>query len=495
MNEPIENHGIIGDMRTVALVNLKGTVDFMCWPRFDSPSIFLSLLDDRGGCFELGPAATDWRARQQYLPDTNVLLTRFLSAEGVAEVCDFMSVESGSDHQRLIRRIKAIRKPVRIRMHCSPAFDYARCRHTAEIDQDSVVFTPSDPAIPPLRLSSQVPLSIKDGAALAELELPVGESAMFILEAASDTERTDPACQELGAALFKATSDYWREWVGISNYRGRWRDMVNRSALVLKLLTSSAHGSIVAAATFGLPEAIGGNRNWDYRYTWMRDAAFTVYAFMRLGYTDEANAFKRWLGERVSSGTGAMAIMHSVDGKAELEEVSLTHLAGYNGSAPVRIGNAASTQLQLDIYGALMDAVYLSDKYGEQVPWRGWEGITRRMNWIIEHWQEADEGIWEMRIGRKSFLHSRLMCWVALDRALRLARKRGLPAPVLEWSQARDEIYKSIHTDFWNSQLNAFVQSQGGDSVDASCLLMPLVRFISPTDPRWLSTLKARTAC
>jgi GH15 family glucan-1,4-alpha-glucosidase len=255
---------------------------------------------------------------------------------------------------------------------------------------------------------------------------------------------------------FKEVSDYWRRWVARSTYRGRWRDIVNRSSLALKLLTSVEHGAMVAAATFGLPEEIGGIRNWDYRYTWIRDAAFTVYAFLRLGHTEEASAFMRWLSNRETEcgPDGTLRLMYGVDGHEELVETELPHLRGYQASLPIRVGNAALEQLQLDIYGELMDAIYLSDKYGEQVSWRAWQGIIRSTNWLTENWQRPDESIWEVRGGRREFLHSRLMCWVALDRAIRLSRK-------------------------------------GSTALDASCLLMPLVRFISPTDPRWLSTLKA----
>ncbi len=295
------------------------------------------------------------------------------------------------------------------------------------------------------------------------------------------------------SAAFKETSDYWRRWVRRSTYRGRWREIVNRSALVLKLLTSSEHGSIIAALTFGLPEEIGGIRNWDYRYTWLRDAAFTVYAFLRLGHVEEANAFVRWLGERESrcGADGTLHLMYTIDGRGELTEAELPHLRGYRGSAPVRIGNAAQEQLQLDIYGELMDALYLSDKYGEQVSWQTWLGVTRSMEWLAHNWRRPDEGIWEVRGGRREFLYSRLMCWVAFDRAIRLARKRSLPAPLVDWLETRDAIYQEIHTAFWDSQQGAFVQSKGSTALDASCLLMPLVRFVSPTDQRWLSTLKA----
>jgi GH15 family glucan-1,4-alpha-glucosidase len=494
MGEPIENHGIVGDLRTVALVGLDGAVDFLCWPRFDSPSIFASLLDDeRGGRFELAPMLDGARHRQLYLPDTNVLLTRFLSHQGVAEISDFMAVGRRDRAQRLVRRAKAVRNSMRFRMRCVPRFDYARAGHTMSEEKGTVVFTSQGKDGTALRLRATVPLRMEDGAAVAEFDLAAGKSASFILEDASlgvDGASADPRYVPI---TFKATSDYWRQWVARSSYRGRWRDMVNRSALALKLLTSAEYGSMVAAATFGLPETIGGVRNWDYRYTWIRDAAFTVYAFLRLGHTTEANAFMRWLGDRESdSGSdGTLQIMYGVDGHRELTEFTLPHLRGYQGSVPVRVGNAASGQLQIDIYGELMDAIYLSDKYGEQVSWQDWEGITRSIDWVAENWQQPDESIWEVRGGRREFLHSRLMCWVALDRAVRLSRKRSLPAPVPRWAEARDAIYRDIHTNFWDASQGSFVQSKGSTALDAACLLMPLVRFISPTDPRWLSTLKA----
>jgi GH15 family glucan-1,4-alpha-glucosidase len=488
--ESIEHHGIVGDLNTVALVDMNGTVDFMCWPRCESPSVFASLLDaERGGAFELTPQLGGSRRRQMYLPDTNVLLTRFLSAKGVAEISDFMTVTG--QKQQLIRRVKAIRNAVRFRMCCAPAFDYGRSRHTVHAEKHSIVFTPDEKARPAMRLWSTVPLKITFSTATAAFELKAEESAAFVIEEADHSDASLSA--EYVSSAFKSTLDYWREWVDLSQYRGRWRDSVNRSALVLKLLTSREHGSIIAAATFGLPESAGGKRNWDYRYTWLRDAAFTAYAFLRLGYTNEAAAFMRWLSVRASSsgGTGELQVMYTVDGQHSLPEVELKHLRGYQGSRPVRIGNAASSQLQLDIYGAVMDAVYLSDKYGEQLPWRGWNGICRSVSWVLKNWQKADQGIWEIRSTSKQFLHSRLMCWVAVDRAIRLARKRSLPAPLARWSRSRDEMYNSIHKDFWNDKLGSFVQSKGSAELDASCLLMPLVRFISPTDPRWLSTLKA----
>jgi GH15 family glucan-1,4-alpha-glucosidase len=493
MGQPIENHGIVGDLRTSALVGLDGAVDFLCWPRFDSPSVFASLLDEeKGGRFELSPALNGARHRQLYLPDTNVLLTRFLSPEGVAEISDFMVLGS---EQRLVRRAKAVRDPMRFRMRCAPRFDYARVCPEVREEGGSLVFEGAGKA---LRLRSTIPMRIEGDDGMAEFALKAGEAAAFVLEDAAlgHAGAVDP--HEV-AQWFKATSDGWRHWTARSTYRGRWRDMVNRSALVLKLMTSHEHGSMVAAPTFGLPEAIGGVRNWDYRYTWIRDAAFTVYAFLRLGHTAEANAFMRWLVAREADGDadgngasdGKLDLMYGLDGHRELAETELPHLRGYRDSRPVRIGNGAAGQLQLDIYGELMDAAYLSDKYGEQISHEGWQGITRSMNWVTENWEQPDEGIWEVRGGRRHFLHSRLMCWVALDRALRLARKRSLPAPFQHWAETRDAIYHDIHTNFWDPVHQTFVQSKGETSLDAACLLMPLMRFISPTDPRWLSTLKA----
>ncbi len=493
MSEAIENHGIIGDLRTAALVALDGGIDFLCWPRFDSPSVFASLVGGQaGGCFHLAPTLDGARRRQLYLPDTNMLLTRFLSAGGVAELSDFMVLGENDPTQRLVRRAKAVRGPVRFIMRCAPRFDYGRAAHEASMQDGAILFRSKGADATTLRLRSTHVMHLQDADACAEFELGSGETACFVLEdPTSEPERTMVARDEVVHA-FKQTSDTWRDWTGRSTYRGRWRDVVSRSALALKLLTSAEHGSIIAAATFGLPEQVGGGRNWDYRYSWLRDAAFTLYGFLRIGHTTEASAFMRWLSEREgdAAGDGRMQLMYGVDGREDLEETELPHFAGYQDSRPVRIGNAARQQLQLDIYGDLMDAIYLSDKYGEQISWQGWISVSRSMEWLRAHWQQPDAGIWEIRGEPRHFLHSRLMVWVAFDRAVRLARKRALPAPLGEWVAARDAVFHEIHTKFWDPDQQCFVQSKGGSAIDASCLLMPLVRFIAPTDPRWLSTLK-----
>lgn len=495
MSEAIEDHGIIGDLRTVALVSRTGTIDFCCWPRFDSPSIFAALLGDvEAGAFELTPALDEAVHRQLYLYDTNVLLTRSLSPQGIAEVSDFMAIGDADAGQRLLRRAKAVRKRVRFRMRCAPRFDYGRASHDSVEDTGTIVFRSLGADGVRLRLRASVPLRLEDGAAVADFELDAGASATFVLESAELGEASLARDAEYVPNAFKATCDFWRTWAAKSTYRGRWQETVRRSALALKLLTSTQHGSMVAAATFGLPEIVGGGRNWDYRYTWIRDAAFTVYAFLRLGYSAEADAFMGWLRARAAENDdadGRKQVMYRVDGGTYLDETVLPHLAGYRKSVPVRIGNAASEQLQLDTYGEVLDAIYLADKYGEQVSYDAWQGITRTVDWVAAHWTEPDEGIWEVRGGRRSFLHSRLMCWVALDRAIRLAQKRSLPAPLVRWSEEREKIYHDVHRTFWSKRRGAFVQSEGSDALDASCLLMPLVRFISPTDPRWLATLKA----
>ena len=491
----IEDYGIIGDLHTVALVGDHGSIDFMCFPHFDSPSVFAALLDaERGGRFQLAPVLDDARRKQIYLPGTNVLLSRFLSTDGVAEISDFMVVEGAAHCHTLVRRAKTVRGEVRFRMLCAPRFDYARAGHRVERKDDEVLFISEAEDGPTLRLRTSVPVEVNgDADAVAEFTLGAGETAAFVLEEARSEGSAPADLSTYVTRAFKATSDYWRDWISQSHYEGRWRETVNRSALTLKLLTSAPHGSIVAAPTFGLPEEIGGERNWDYRYTWIRDASFTIYGLIRLGFTDEAAAFMGWLEDCCSrvNDDGSLQVLYGLDGRRDLDETTLPHLEGYKGSSPVRVGNGAYDQFQLDIYGELMDSVYLYNKYGEPIHHDLWENLTRMVDWVCEHWHLADEGIWEVRGGRQEFLHSRLMCWVAVDRAIRLAQKRSFPAPLEKWHRTRDAIYRDVFRSFWDSERQAFVQRKGATTLDAATLLMPLVKFISPTDPRWRSTLRA----
>lgn len=490
--EAIENHAVIGDLNTIALVALDGSIDFMCFPRFDSPSIFASLLDpERGGFFSISPELDGARRRQLYLPDSNILLTRFLSSAGVVEISDFMPVEGVGMAHNLVRRVKCVRGEAQVRMVCAPRFNYGRATHRVERAGEDFIFISEGEDQCRLRLRASISLTEQNGDAVATFSLRPDESAWFVLEDAN----TPPPChpERYVADSFKTTLNYWRGWISHCRYQGRWREMVHRSALTLKLLTSQKHGSLIAAPTFGLPEVIGGVRNWDYRYTWIRDASFTIYALMRLGYTEEAGAFNRWIEQRCCelNPDGSLQIMYGIDGRHELPEEVLPHLRGYRGSVPVRIGNAAWNQLQLDIHGELMDSVYLYDKWGEPIGHDLWLNLMRLIDWVCKNWTLADEGIWEVRGGRKEFLYSRLMCWVAIDRGIRLARKRSFPAPLARWIEVRDAIYNQIFNEFWWKEKQTFVQYKGSKTVDAACLLMPLVKFISPTDPLWLSTLRA----
>ncbi|MGF6457722.1 glycoside hydrolase family 15 protein [Pseudomonas frederiksbergensis] len=486
----IDAHGIIGDMRSAALVNDKGSVDFFCWPEFDSPSIFCALLDSpEAGIFQLAPDLPDARREQIYLPDTNVLQTRWLSDHAVVEVTDLLPIgDSEDDLPMLMRRVRVVSGQATIHMRCAVRHDYARAHTKARARDRSVYFEATGQ--PAMQLCSNQSLRIEGHAAVAEFILEQDQSAEFLLGGVDDARFKEGTA----ALCLERTLKFWRDWIGQSNYRGRWREMVNRSALALKLLTSRKHGAILAAATFGLPETPGGERNWDYRYTWIRDASFTVYAFMRLGFVEEANAYTRWLRGRVRDCHGKtmkLNILYAIDGRQELPEVELPHLAGHGGATPVRIGNQAYDQIQLDIFGELLDAVYLVNKHGEAISHEGWKHTVEVVDQVCETWQQEDVGIWEMRGEPYHFLHSRLMCWVAVDRAIRLASKRSLPAPFARWDQTRQAIYTDIWSNFWNEERGHFVQHIGGTGLDGSMLLMPLVRFVSAKDPRWIATLEA----
>ena len=491
--QPIENHGAIGNMLSVGLVAVDGSIDFLCYPNFDSPTVFASLLDaNRGGRFQIRPQLANMRTRQLYLPDTNILMTRFLAKEGVAELVDFMPIENDNDQpNEIIRVVNVIRGRVHFTMQCQPRFNYAMSAHRTQLSARCANFFPHDENCAPMTLHSTVPLEPDGEDAAATFDLQAGESAIFVFGGLHPTgERPET---EIVEQRFRQTARFWKSWIAKSRYTGRWREMVVRSALMLKLLISREHGSLIAAPTFSLPEEIGGVRNWDYRFTWLRDAAFMLYALIRLGFVDETEAFIDWLKGRLSDDAerGPLQVMYGLDGRRMLNEFVLDHLDGYEGSRPVRIGNAAFQQLQLDIYGEMLDAVYLANKYGDPISHAGWINIQRILGWLTKNWRKPDDGIWEIRGPAREFLHSRVMCWVAFDRALRLAQKRSLPGPLEEWQRTRDEILNDIFANFWNDQLHSFVQFKGGRDVDASMLMMPLMRFISPVDPMWLSTMRA----
>ena len=491
--EPIENYGVIGNMRSIALVGVNGSMDFLCYPNFDSPTVFAALLDDeRGGCFQIQPQLKQKRVRQLYLPDTNILLTRFLADEGVAELTDYMPIGTdGEQPNEIIRTLTVIRGEVDFKMRCQPRFNYGMCEHAVNIEERYAIFSPVGDACPPMALYSTVALRQQSRDVISEFSLRAGERTTFVFDGVRPQGQQPE--MEFVEQRFQETARFWKGWIAKSKYKGRWREMVNRSALMLKLLISREHGSLIAAPTFSVPEQIGGVRNWDYRFTWLRDAAFTLYALIRLGFVDETEAFIDWLKGRLGDDAerGPLQVMYGIDGRQKLDELTLDHLQWYEHSRPVPIGNAAYQQLQLDIYGEMMDSIYLANKYGDAMSYAGWQEVQRILQWLGKNWQRPDEGIWEVRGGAREFLHSRLMCWVAFDRALRLAQKRSLSAPFGAWLRTRDAIREDIFKNFWHEDLQSFVQSKGTKDLDASVLLMPLMRFISPVDPMWRSTMKA----
>jgi GH15 family glucan-1,4-alpha-glucosidase len=493
--QPIANYGLIGNLRTAALVGMNGSIDWLCLPFFDSPSVFAAILDDaKGGRFRIAPACEQVTHKQFYWPDTTILVTRFLHADGVGELEDYMPV--GGAHSvpnGLVRRVRVVRGRLPFRLECRPAFDYARAAHKTHVGKHGAHF--DGPGLS-LGLASPIPLHRDGHGVNADFVLGEGEKLTFVLRQLNPKDRPGH-CPDPGEAeeLFRDTVAYWRRWLSKCTYVGRWREMVHRSAMTLKLLSFQPTGAIVAAPTCSLPEEIGGVRNWDYRYTWIRDAAFTLYGLLRIGFTEEAARFMDWLEARwrdaKSQGEAPLQLMYAIDGRADLEEMTLDHLEGYRGSRPVRIGNAAHEQLQLDIYGELMDAVYLHNKYAAPVSYDAWLHLRRLVDWLCDNWQQPDEGVWEVRGGRRQFVYSKFMSWVAVDRGLRLADKRSLPADRMRWLQVRDAIYEEVMARGWDPRRRVFVQSYDSEALDASCLLMPLVFFMAPNDPRMLHTVDA----
>ncbi len=501
----IEDHGLIGDLQTAALVATDGTIDWYCCPRFDSPSIFAAILDaQKGGHFRIAPDTTESRTKQLYLPGTAILVTRFIMPDGVGEVTDFMPPKTGAatEAHDLVRLVRATRGRVGFRLDCQPRFNYGRDKHEVIISDEGVVFQ-SDAIdltlafVPsPQGDARDAPKFERQGDGVgATIVLNQGQVGGVVLRSGQADAR--PRLTPGGPlGQLDDTVKYWQSWLGQSKYKGRWREIVERSAITLKLMTYAPTGALVAAPTAALPEQVGGERNWDYRYTWIRDSSFSVYALLGLGFTQEAFAFAGWLADRVSEqagrkASGPLRIMYRVDGSSDLAEETLDHFDGWRGSRPVRIGNGAADQRQLDIYGEALDAIYLGVTNGGGIAHRGWQKLRDVIDWLCENWDQPEEGIWETRGDQKDFTYGRFQAWLALDRAIRLATSTGKPSPTGRWATERDRIYDQIMTRGWNAARQAFVQYYGADVLDASLLLMPLVGFVTPYDPMWQSTLRA----
>ena len=501
----IADHGLIGDLHTAALVTTDGEIDWFCSPRFDSPSVFASLLDlERGGRFRIAPAEPGYASKQLYFPGSAVLITRFMTPGGVGEVVDFMPLPDGkaaADNRRLVRIARVVRGQMQLVFECAPRFDYGRASHTLEVTGDGAVFRAGDRQLTVHTSGTltwdpaEVRVPGQQGDAIrASATVRAGQIGAVVLEtAAAGPPRRFDRAEVL--SMLDDTVAFWRRWLGRSTYRGRWREQVYRSAMALKLMTYAPSGALVAAPTAGLPEQVGGERNWDYRFTWIRDASFSVFALLGLGYVDEAGAFIDWLRDRVQEqagvGSGPLKIMYRVDGSSDLTEEVLGHFEGYRGSAPVRVGNGAADQLQLDIYGEALDSIYAADGGGVEVTYSGWTNLARIVDWLSEHWDQAEEGIWETRGGRQDFVYGRINSWTAFDRAIRLAAGHGRPGELARWTAERDKVYQQVMDKGWDDKRGAFVQHYGTQVLDASLLRMVQVGLIAPGDPRWLSTLDA----
>ncbi|MDH6122267.1 GH15 family glucan-1,4-alpha-glucosidase [Kitasatospora sp. GAS204A] len=494
---PIADHGLVGDLQTTALISSQGVVDWFAAPRFDSPSIFAALLDhDRGGYFRIAPEHPEAATKQLYYPDTAILVTRFMSPDGVGEVVDFMAPDrtgTPTDRHTLLRGVRAVRGTVRFSLECRPRFDYGRSDHTLELRPDGAVFRA--PGMTG-HLQCSFPVGRDGQDVQGEVTLNAGETAAAAFTVcAPDGEPPAPLTIAAVEDQLVAVGEYWQAWLRSSSYRGRWPNMVARSAITLKLLTYHPTGAPIAAATMGLPEQVGGERNWDYRYTWVRDGSLSVRALLDLGFVEEATRFTRWLGarlhERADLPGERLQIMYRVDGDPDIPEEILQHFEGYRGSAPVRAGNAAMDQLQLDIYGEALYALSEARQVGEQLDYQGWKGLATALDWLADTWDRPDEGIWETRGGRKDFTYSRVMCWTAFDRGIAAATEFSRPGDTTRWTAARDAILEQVMTRGWSEQEQALVQHYDGDVLDASLLLVPRVGFLAAKSHGWLSTLDA----
>ncbi|KAG5935516.1 hypothetical protein E4U53_000417 [Claviceps sorghi] len=535
---PIEDYGMIGNMHTCALVGIDGSVDFMCWPDFDSPSVFCRLLDkDKGGYFSIAPPEDCGCTRkQQYLPSSCILQTRYIHEDGVVDLVDFfprpkdatvMTKDFKQSAYReamrvqeelkkwLVRRVDCIRGSLTLDVEIFPAFGYGLEPHVTTLchasDTESKVasFHSKD-------VKLQLDVAVQEGedgkdcpkvlfqkkrkngmngeGLVARIVIHEGEAISFIVRNDLPNHTTGYiSTLELDSKQHD-TQMFWHNFIRQSKYKGRWREVVSRSLMILKMMTYEPTGAIIASPTFSIPEDIGGVRNWDYRYSWVRDSSFTIYILLRLGFRAEADAYMEFIMERFVKSRGpdgGLPIMFTVRGETDIPEQVLHHLDGYRGSKPVRIGNSAVFHQQFDIYGELMDTIYLYNKYGKPVPWEAWRAVRELLDYVLTIIDKPDMSIWEVRSQKQNFTYSKIMLWVAFDRGIRLAEKRCLPCPNrANWLTARDKLYEEIMEKGYNTDLKTFIQSYENNTIlDSSILIAPLVFFIAPCDPRFVRTL------
>ena len=483
----IEDYGLIGDLHTAALVGRDGSIDWLCLPRFDSGACFAALLGEpRHGRWKLEPV-DPIRAQSWHYRENTLVLEREIETEnGACRIVDFMPRRSG-DAAHIVRIVQGVRGEVRLRSELTPRFDYGEAIPWIEqtVDGMSAVAGPDA-----LMLRAPARLQEMDDGIVAEFTVVAGETLPLVLSWYPSFLPPPPPIDAV--AVLEQTEKLWQEWSDRLTYVGEWRDAVLRSVITLKALTYAPTGGIVAAPTTSLPEAIGGERNWDYRYCWLRDAALSMQALLRTGYTSEAVAFREWLLRAVTGHPRQARIMYGLAGERRLTEYTLPSLPGYEGSRPVHIGNAAADQFQLDIFGELADVFFLgSELLNVQPEPSRWQNTVRALEVIEEVWTQPDEGIWEVRGPRRHFTHSKVMAWVAFDRAVRLVERYGLAGPVDRWRARRDEIHEQVCREGYDSQRRTFTQSYGSQELDASVLLIPAVGFLPPDDERVVGTVEA----
>jgi GH15 family glucan-1,4-alpha-glucosidase len=484
---PIEDYALIGDCKTAALVSRAGSIDWLCWPRFDSAACFADLLGTGdNGHWRIAPADPDARVRRWYRDGSVVLETVFSTADGEVAVIDFMPL--GHEQSSVIRVVQGRRGRVDMRMRFALRFDYgAAVPWVTRLEDDSGIVAVAGPDMAVLR--TPAPLEGKDLTTVSCFTVEEGETVPFVLTHAESHLHPPKALDAL--ACLTETETFWVRWSRRGTYKGPYEDAVRRSLVTLKALTYHPTGGIVAAPTTSLPEQLGGTRNWDYRYCWLRDATITLLAFMHAGYYEEAQAWRDWLHRSVAGSPEQTQIMYGIAGERRLLEWEADWLPGYQGARPVRIGNAAHAQLQLDVFGEVMDALHQARVGGLAAAPESWDLQRKVIERLEAIWTEPDEGIWETRGGRRHFTFSKVMAWVALDRAIRSAESFGLDGPLDRWRALRAHIHETVCKQGYDAARGTFVQSFGGCELDASLLLIPLVGFLPPNDPRVRNTLAA----